>query len=321
MARIDGAPAVTAKEVDDAAGPRLKKLASEEDRIRREVLRQLIEEKLLAGEAARRGITVELLLETEVAAKAAPVSDEEVAKAVAEVKARRPDAVEAEIVPRVRELLRRERAQARRTALLAELEKRTAVRVFLEAPRQVIATAGRPSIGPDAAPVTVVVFSDFQCPYCKDAAATLRAARELEGDKVRVVYRHFPLPIHPRARQAAEAAECAATFGKFWPMHDKLFAGGAGLSDEELVADAVEAGIDRDAFRRCLAGGAAKRAVEADLRAGAEAGVDGTPAVFVNGRSFSGPRTVDALRRLIDEELARAATAARMSDPPATASR
>lgn len=274
---LNGKPAVTKTEIDQAIATSLKKLAAEEAEIRLAVLRELVDEKLLAAEAKRRGITVDALLQAEVMARTVTVAEQDAS-------------------------LQRKNEQAARAAFLAQLAQKAGVRLFIDALRVDIPTEGRPSLGPAAAPVIIVVFSDFQCPFCAESGSVLQAVQRLEGDSVRLVYRHFPLPIHERAQAAAEAAECAAQAGKFWPMHDALFASFNALSDSDLETRAVAAGVEREQFRQCMATGAARSAVDADRRAAIEAGADGTPAIFVNGRRFTGPRTMDALRRIISEE-------------------
>jgi protein-disulfide isomerase len=260
IAVVNGETSITRAEIDAAVAPRLKRIAAEEEQIRRDVLQRLIDEKLIAAEASRRNISIEALLASEAPTR-----------------------------------------EARETFVAALVEK-AGVRIHLQYARTTIATTGRPAVGPPQAPVTIVVFSDFQCPFCRGTAEVLREVQRLESTRVRLVFRHFPLPMHDRAGRAAEAAECAAQAGRFWPVHDALFANPEKLSDAELASAAAGAGVDPDAFARCLAGGAARAAIDADKRAALEAGVEGTPAIFINGRRVTGPRTVAALRRLIAEE-------------------
>jgi protein-disulfide isomerase len=117
------------------------------------------------------------------------------------------------------------------------------------------------------------------------------------------VYRHFPLPNHPNAQPAAEAAECAAEQGKFWPYHDRLFANTSRLSPADLKQHAADLGLDRSKFDPCVDTRKYKAQVDADTEAGQQAGVNGTPAFFINGRMLSGAQPFEAFKRIIDDEL------------------
>jgi len=123
------------------------------------------------------------------------------------------------------------------------------------------------------------------------------------GDRIRFVYRNFPLGNHPNARPAAEAAQCANEQGKFWPYHDRLFGDQRRLSEDELKRTAADLGLDAPRFNACVDSHKYKDVVDADIRDGEEAGVTGTPAFFVNGRLLSGAQPYEAFKRVIDEEL------------------
>jgi protein-disulfide isomerase len=153
--------------------------------------------------------------------------------------------------------------------------------------------------------VTIVEFADFQCPFCTRARETLDQVLKVYDGKVRVVYRQFPLPFHPLAEKAAEAGLCAADQGKFWELHDRLFSSGAKLDVADLKAAARELGVDGAKFDVCLDAGGKRAAVEDDLRAGRAAGVQGTPALFVNGVFLNGAVPFDELKAVIDRELER----------------
>ena len=172
--------------------------------------------------------------------------------------------------------------------------------VKLEQPRVKVAASG-PARGPEGAPVTIVEFSDFECPFCRREESTVKQLLDRYQTQVRFVYRHFPLEIHPRARPAAEAAACADEQGKFWDYHEKLFSGG--LEDADLQRYASELGLDTAAFQQCVSQHKTKDVVMSDLQAGKAAGVSGTPAFFVNGIMISGARPVDAFTKVIDKEL------------------
>jgi protein-disulfide isomerase len=172
------------------------------------------------------------------------------------------------------------------------------------------ASAGH-GLGPSVAPVTIVVFADFACPYCARLAPTLRALQTAYDNQVRLVFREFPLGDHPRAAAAAAAAECAADQGRFWQMHDRLFADQRHLEAGDLLRRAREIGLDTEEFERCRVSGHMRRRIEKDLADGARYGVAGTPTLFVNGRYVSGLRSFESLAALVDEELAREASQAR----------
>jgi protein-disulfide isomerase len=145
-----------------------------------------------------------------------------------------------------------------------------------------------PSWGPSGAPVQVVEFSDFECPYCARAAVPVAELKRTFGDSIRFSFRHFPLDFHPNARPAAEHAHCAQEQGKFWEMHDQIFARASELSPEALGAAADAAGLDRTALDACLASGRAREQVEADVKKAREISVDATPTFYVNGRKLAG---------------------------------
>jgi protein-disulfide isomerase len=171
------------------------------------------------------------------------------------------------------------------------------------------ATYTAPVKGPATAPVTIVEFSDFQCPVCARLKPTLDQIKEKYGDKVRIVFRQYPLTsIHPNAPKAAEAALCANDQGKFWELHDAMFADQAGLAMENLKAKATKiAGLQPEPFNACLDSGKHAEEVRQDLASGTAAGVGSTPSMFVNGRALVGLVPFEDISRLIDDELKRSA--------------
>ncbi|HMI54633.1 MAG TPA: DsbA family protein [Gemmatimonadaceae bacterium] len=145
------------------------------------------------------------------------------------------------------------------------------------------------SIGPSSAPVTLVEYGDFECPYCRRAHPIVQRVRRSMDDRVRFVFRHFPLSeAHPHAQRAAEAAEAAAAQGRFWEMHDILFNNQDALEDEDLVMYAARIGIDAQRVARELAAGAYEKKVREDFRGGIRSGVNGTPTFFINGSRYDG---------------------------------
>lgn len=164
-----------------------------------------------------------------------------------------------------------------------------------------------PVLGPDDAPVTIVEFSDFQCPFCaRFQQQTFNALVEKYGDNIRVVFRDFPLTsIHPDAAKASEAAECADDQGKFWELHDAMFQSqaitGVGLPAVTSMAESID--LDMDEFQECLDSGKYTEEVAKDLQEGASYGVTGTPTFFINGVRLVGAVPLEQFSAIIDQEL------------------
>ncbi len=163
-----------------------------------------------------------------------------------------------------------------------------------------------PAKGPATAKVTLVEWSDFQCPFCSRVGSTLKQLQKDYGDDLRIVFKHNPLSRHPRAMPAAVAAEAARKQGKFWEMHDKLFANAKQLTDENFLAWAAEIGLDLEAFKKDLTDPGLKQRVTRQQRQGMTLGAGGTPSFFINGRFLSGARPVESFKALIDEEMNKA---------------
>lgn len=164
----------------------------------------------------------------------------------------------------------------------------------------------RHSIGSADAPVTIVEFTDYDCPYCRRYYhETFPQIMERFGGQIRYVMRHFPLvSMHPEAVKAAEAAECAAEDGLFWEFHDLIMQGVPSLSVESLKQYAADIGVDRESFNRCLDDGVKASIVQQDLRDGYMHGVRGTPNFFVGGYSLSGAQPIDVFTAYIEAALA-----------------
>lgn len=305
VAEVDG-EAITADVVNQAVGHRVYKLKEQIYRLQRQKLDELIAEKLLQREAARREISVQRLIETEVKAKVR-VTDREVNAFYRE----RKDSVPAP-EPVVKAAFRRyleEQKEADLTKELVEsLRSRARVQVHLEAPVPIadeyLVVPGASFKGPKNAPVTIVEFSDFQCPFCAKAQAVLERVLETYPNEVKLVYRHFPLERNPHAKLAAEAAECAAQQGRFWEYHDRVFANASQLSPARLQALAEALRLDVQAFATCLDAGKARARVAEDLADGREAGVTATPTFFINGRIVEGAPPFTTFAKIIDLQLA-----------------
>ena len=270
---------------------------------RRSALDEMIASVLIEQEAKARGVEQSALVEREISSKVADVTEADVAAFYQANQSRVQGASLDQVRQPIKNYLAQQRMDQAREQFVNTLRAKTPVHVSLEPPRLTIATANSASRGPARAPVEIVEFSDFQCPFCLRAHPTIDQVLSTYGDRVRFVYRHYPLPGHPNARPAAEAAECAAEQGKFWPYHDRLFATQSRLSDADLKQDARDLGLDTSKFNGCVDSHKYAAKVDTDLRAGQEAGVDGTPAFFINGRVISGAQPYDVFKKVIDEEL------------------
>lgn len=166
-----------------------------------------------------------------------------------------------------------------------------------------IRTAGSPVRGAADAPVTLVEFSDFQCPYCSVAVGKLNAVLDAYPGKVKLIFKEFPLDTHSQAALAADAAIAAHQQGKFWQMHDALFAHRKELSRPLIVSLARQVGLDMKRFEADLDSTETKKTVERDIDDGDKAGVEGTPSVFLNGRKYNGSLELPAIKNVIDQEL------------------
>jgi protein-disulfide isomerase len=166
-----------------------------------------------------------------------------------------------------------------------------------------IPTAGSPMRGPADAPVTIVEFSDFQCPYCSVAVGKLNAVLEAYPTKVKLIFKEFPLDTHSQAALAAQAAIAAQQQGKFWQMHDALFAHRKDLSPTVIVALGRQIGLDMKRWEADVNSAQTKKTILKDMDDGDRAGVEGTPSVFIDGRKYNGALDLPAIRQVIDEEL------------------
>ena len=187
--------------------------------------------------------------------------------------------------------------------ILAELQKQGPVQPRVLENAVAIPVKGRPSRGPESAKITIVTFSDFQCPYCALAAPKAVALADRYPKDIRLVFKQFPLDFHSNAYHAAEAALAANAQGKFWPLHDKMFANFRQLSRENILLWAGELGLDMNAFKAALDSGKYRPVIDREVNEGAGVGVMGTPTFFINGKRYNGPFELDALKPIIEAEL------------------
>jgi len=298
---------ITAADFEKMAGSKLFAVRTQEYNQKRALLEEAIDKKLVEKEAKARGVSSDELLRLEVEAKVPAVTEADAKEYYEKNKPRFGNLAEADALKQIEAGLRGQKARERQAAFSRELREKAAVRILLDPPRVNVALAADdPAKGPANAPVTIVEFSDFQCPFCSKVTGTLKQVEEKYGDKLRVVFRDFPLTsIHNNAAKAAEAAQCANDQGKFWEMHDKLFANQSKLAVEALKQSATEIGLNADAFNQCLDSGKFAAEVQKDVEDGMSYGVASTPAFFINGRYLSGAQPLESFTTVIEEELAR----------------
>ena len=270
---------------------------------RKQTLEQLIVRKLVEQKAKAENTTPEEVFKREVTDKIQKPSDADKKAFYDEQAKKQPLPPFEQIKDQIAQYMERPAAQAAQTAFVDKLKKEMNVQITLKPPRMEVAADG-PSKGPSAAPVTIVEFSDFECPYCSKAEETVTQVMKHYGDKVRVVYRDFPLPFHPNAEKAGEAAQCAGDQGKYWEMHEKLFANQKALGVEDLKGHAKAVGLEQAKFDKCLDSGEKAKVVADHRKAGEKVGVTGTPAFFVNGYQLTGAQPFEAFKEIIDQELA-----------------
>ena len=265
---------------------------------------RLVRRRLFSLEASRRGVSEEAL-KSEIEEQAGEVAEEDIDTFYEQNKARIRKPKEA-VADQIRAGLERQLLQSAENDFITGLKESYSVSYLLEPLRADVDHEGFPQRGDDTSPVTLVEFSDFECPYCQRALPLIEAIEEKYGERVNVVFRQYPLSIHPNAPKAAEASLCARDQGKFWEMHDLMFAEQQSLGVDALKEKASRLELDGAAFAECLDTGRYESAVAADVAAGTAAGVDGTPAFFINGRHISGAVPFETLETVIDDEIRRA---------------
>jgi len=273
--------------------------------IERVALDGRIDEILVNQEAGRRGMTPEALIAQEVTPKVRKVDAFDAAKFYNDNKEQFGGRALADVREDLLRILQNKAAFDARSVFAASLRPAAKIEIALvepAPPTYQIDVAGRPAIGNATAPVTVIVFSDFECAKCAATHQMLEDVAKSYGEKVRLVVRHFPLEQHPNAHRAAQAAEAAFVQGKYWEYAKLLWENQKDLSPDRLKDLATQAGLDRTAFDAALASGKFAGPVDRDLSDGARIGVAGTPAVYVNGRPVS-EDTSEGLRKAIDEAL------------------
>ncbi len=295
---------ITLKEVDEGASDALADLDKKKFEARRQKIEQLIIDSLVKAEAAKKGMKEEEWFKQQVEKDVPQPSDAEVQAFFEQNKAQMPPGSTLETIkPQIVSFMTQNQTREKARKLFEDLKKAANVQVLFKEPRKQVEVKG-PARGPDNAKVTIVEFSDFQCPFCSRAHDTVEEVMQAYAGKVKLVFRQFPLEFHQDAPKAAEGALCANEQGKFWEFHTALFKNQSKLKEEDLKEHAKGLGLDGAKFAECLSSGKMAAVVKEDMAAGKKVGVSGTPAFFINGVMLSGAQPLEEFKRVIDAELA-----------------
>ncbi len=303
VATVDGQP-IYDEDLASSVEGQLQPLRNQEYEIKRKALDTLIEQKTLEAAAKKKGLTTEKLLDQEVNSKVPDPSDAQLEGYY--VGLGRVTLPFADVKDKLRDSYRQAKIRQAREDYLKTLRADSKVVVLLSAPRVEVAYDPARLRGNPKAPVMIVEFSDYQCPYCHSVEPTVKELLTKYGDKVSLSYRDFPLTaIHSQALISAEASRCALEQGKFWEYHDQLFTASK-LEKDDLIGYARNLKLDEKQFDSCLTSEKYKGDIDKDTQEGRKAGVTGTPGFFINGLEISGAKPKDEFERVIDDELARA---------------
>lgn len=295
---------ITSGAVEDSLRPLFRETEEQKHSLRSGQLDALINSLLLQQEGNKRGVTARALLESEVTRRARPVTDADASAFYQQNKDQIKGELE-QVKPEIIAYLRRVEEGRAQMALAQEFRSRASIEVFLVAPETtalVISTDDQPVKGPAEARVTIVEFTDFECPSCAQLEPVLQAVMTEYGDRVRLVVRDFPLTRHANAFRAAVAAEAAREQGKYWEFASLMFRNQSDLSDRGLTALATRVGLEAERFTRALQSPELSAKVERDRQEAIKLGVNSTPTVFVNGRRVT-DRSYEGLKSVLEAAL------------------
>ena len=301
-ARVDDR-IISLSEAEAFLGDKLLRLKTDEYALRVAALNEFIDQLLLAREAERRGIDVAELVKTEVTERISPITDADTQAALLFAQRGNVQTLQDPVVRSSLEELRGRRVAQRRREYLMTLRRQHSTSIDLEPPRLTKQVIGGHSTGEATASVSIVVFSDFQCPYCSTLDGSLRRILKEYGASVRLTAKQFPLPNHPQAAKAAEAALCAGEQGRYWSMHENLFTEQSLVAREQFSEIAKRSGLDVPQFETCASAHKYVGAVAQDMADARAIGINSTPTLFINGLMIVGAKPYEALREVIDAEL------------------
>jgi protein-disulfide isomerase len=274
----------------------------------REAVDQLIEEQLLEMQARREHLSVEQLLQREVTSLVKDPTEDQVQVFYEGLQTSEPFAAAR---PKIVSTIHQIRLAKARAGYLQSLRSQASVRIGLAPPEADVALDGSPRRGPEDAPVLIVEFADYECPYCQRIHPDLKKLQQEFPGQVALAFKDFPLPMHRYAGKAAEAARCAAQQGRFWDFHDVLFDNTPKFEPAQLKEHARVLKLDTARFDQCLDAGEQAATVQKDLTQGQRLGLTGTPSFFVNGHFLSGAVKYGTLREIVEQQLAASRSSAK----------
>ena len=293
---------VTAGEAFSQVKTRLFDLEEEMYRTKEQAVNDFVEQRLLDGEAKKQNLSIDALVEKEAGGEVSDVSDKDVEEfltskglSLKDPRVRKDD---------VKDYLKYRKKFEKRQNFVQKLRMAANVKMLIkepESPKLNVDVAGYPTWGNANAPVTIVEFSDYQCPFCARAVPTLdRIKKEYGPDKVKIVFRDMPLPSHPRAPFAAQAAHCGDEQGKFWEFHNILFENQAKLEDKDLEEHAKKLGLDGAKFKECMTAKKHQSLIDKSAKEANGMGIQATPSFVINGTLLQGAQPFEKFKERID---------------------
>lgn len=299
IAEISGRQ-VTAGEVEQKEQSKLLQARYKYYVAEKDALEQYIDDQILELQAKKENVTIDELLKRHVAVNVQEPTEDQLRFYFEGVQT---DESYETARPNIIDTVHQLRMKKARAAYIADLRLEYGVVEELSQPSAKVEAGNDPRLGSDKAPVQIIEWADYECPYCQKVQPDLLRIKEQFGDQISIVYKDFPLPMHPDALRAAEGARCAGAQGKFWEYHDYLFSTKK-LKEQDLKADARTLKLDADKFDQCMDKQEQFEIVKKDAQDAQHLGLSGTPSFFINGHFMSGAISYVKLRDTVQQELA-----------------
>jgi protein-disulfide isomerase len=296
-----GGHKVTRAELEQKEAAKLLKVRSQYYLAERQALDQLIDDYLLEDKARAEHLTVAELIKRDIESKIKDPTEDQLQVYYEGLGT---DQTYADVREKILFSIHQRRVTAARAEYVRVLREQAGVLVSLAAPTADVPINGAPIQGLREAPVTIIEFADYECPYCQQIHPLLKKLEQEFDGKIALAFKDMPLPMHPRAAKAAEATRCAGVQGKFWELHDLLFEHPGHLEVPQLKEYAQTLQLDMEKFDKCLESGEQTAVVQKDFAEAQHLGLTGTPSFFVNGHFFSGIVKYNTLREMVEQELA-----------------